>query len=204
MKNNINRFTLIELLVVIAIIAILAALLLPALRMAKEASHQAVCANNLKQMGIAISTYSLDNEGWIPTANQDSIAEPGNADWKDLIIPYLHSRGANFKIEDTYFCPSNPFPRSGANAIHYGMNYQLDYYANNRINRIAKPTVKLAVSEKYYIEWAPYVWWNSANREIQRNHIGNANLLYLDFHVEQQRDFPKDLFKLENFVHGMW
>src|SRR5437660_5890531 len=59
-------FTLIELLVVIAIIAILAALLLPALSRAKEAARSANCMSNLRQLGIAAMTYTMDNKGTLP------------------------------------------------------------------------------------------------------------------------------------------
>ncbi len=62
-RANPSAFTLVEILVVVGIIAILAALAFPALNKAKSTSTSAKALNNFKQIGLANSLYSADNDG---------------------------------------------------------------------------------------------------------------------------------------------
>jgi prepilin-type processing-associated H-X9-DG protein len=64
----------------------MAAMLLPALSVAREKARTAMCMNNLKQIGIAISLYSAEHDGFIPKEFNDLRPYASNLD-KLLICP---------------------------------------------------------------------------------------------------------------------
>jgi prepilin-type N-terminal cleavage/methylation domain-containing protein/prepilin-type processing-associated H-X9-DG protein len=130
-------FSLVELLVVITVLAILIGLLLPALQKVREAANRVRCANNLKQLGLALHHYEnangafpagctlrWDQRGWSPHGQLLPYVEQDNL-YKQVVF----TKGPYDRVNQpvlpqrpkVFLCPSDP--QQGQDTVYGCTNY---------------------------------------------------------------------------------
>lgn len=206
------HFTLIELLIVISIIAILSALLLPALKSAREKTKQISCASNLKQFGTANMMYAQDHNDYFPVNNEVrgmlwdwQLSTYVNYDWNALLAHYS-TPGGNFSI---YHCPSGKpvTDRTNYSSRGYGYNNNVFDGSKGKIGQINNSSKLVLMTDGSYgvdmdyIEGYTYCGISNASRIncysvntsgvptggwciITYRHNSRASVLFADAHVD--------------------
>ncbi|MFZ2654604.1 MAG: prepilin-type N-terminal cleavage/methylation domain-containing protein [Victivallales bacterium] len=214
-------FTLVELLVVIAIISIIMAMLLPALKGAKEISQATACLNNQKQFGVACQMYAGDYNEYLPMQHD------GDCYWRLKLSVYVfpETSGAMSNADPllskgVFLCPSYkmfeiPVSRQGG----YGWNFRYmgnmltadgrhmdDQGRTIRVSNVSKPSDTIVIGDGtdwYDLFWQPCILFcpsepaaNSApTPTVGNRHSKGINLTWVDGHVSnmKQNDLRRGL-----------
>lgn len=122
MRASRDAMTLVELLLVVSIISALAALLLPAVQAARGAARRSQCANNMRQLGLAIHQYATTHDGRFPLMAYHNQSGPQRLEeeksWIATLAPYAED------VDELRLCPDDLERRERVfdTATSYAMN----------------------------------------------------------------------------------
>jgi len=191
-----SAFTLVELLVVISIISILASMLLPVLKKASQQAKTIQCVNNLKQCGLAFSSYANDNNDYLPTyATPVSLVSKvwcsSSGPIADEYISTNLIYGGNTTIGFTGGCPS------ASEMWEYSMNWFAGC-ANLKLITVRSPSKSFIVCENQKKSYFVSPNANSFSEDMWR-HNGTSNILYIDAHVKSE-----PFFNISTYSKPFW
>jgi prepilin-type N-terminal cleavage/methylation domain-containing protein/prepilin-type processing-associated H-X9-DG protein len=213
-----SGFTLVELLVVIAIIAILAALLLPAFASSKQRAWTIQCNSNLRQIGIGMTMYADDANGFFPESG--AVIYWGQTDpttrkrgWMQQIVSYTQNT-------NIYHCPSNR-----QSSFNYFNSDRAAFVVANSfaavdVKQIRFPSAQVLSGDVIWIAASPADTEFDADKDdYEQNCVGGPvngdpsmgwqvhskgqNILFADTHVKWYREYnPGEITFRYDSMHG--
>ncbi|MFH0797773.1 MAG: hypothetical protein V2A65_12125 [Candidatus Omnitrophota bacterium] len=203
-----HGFTRTELLVIIAVILIPAGMLLPALSQTREEEEQAMCINNLKQLGQIYRIYAEDFDGWSPFGGYNPADK---TTWSDVLINAGYVGAQKSGQPSVFVCPTTKPKTWWSHWNTYGTRACFNNPTGNPVyyrigsNPIVTtdPTNDAGGNAAQFILIADSIMTNTANADfgkqeyyldspresggssrIYLNHNGMANVLFGDGHAE--------------------
>ena len=173
-------FTLIELLVVIAIIAILAAILFPIFTTAQENSRRTKCISQLKQIGVATTSYADDNQGYLPPYP--------STNWDTMSIMKAKLKSYSGNSDRIWLCPSDhgyKYPTLNVKPSFFAY-YGSSYLYNWNTYSAAQPTnkaklVSVCKSPRQLVLYWDWVSHPTGSTWVQNTVFGDNHVKGLDY-----------------------
>lgn len=191
-----HGFTLVELLVVVAIIGLLMGILLPALGRAREVAMQTSCASQIRQLGVALTSFADGHNNRYPIAG-------AHIAW-DAVDPSTHTVAWMQQLSESELaghtdifsmCPTYPEDSD----YHYFLGARAAYLEHNSFNALFRPKLRFP---------AAYILSGDLNRHFNEvdadkddytqicvsfddhnapywmpHHVDGLNILFADTHV---------------------
>lgn len=220
--------TLIEILIVIVIIGVLAALLFPVARGMRERAQSAVCAQNLRQIGIGLRSYISENNDRFPDGAADVSWKPGittSRCWYDAAAENMGREYVPYHkgdpLPETFGCPAG-HGKAYEPAWPYTGDYAANFYLGHPNHKV---TTMSAVKNP---ESTPYVQDTvmqnnfgagiydagssaTSNNAFAHRHGGKGNILWVDGHIssfssKEYKAYANDskYGGVYNFLRGNW
>ena len=193
-----GAFTLVELLVVVTVIALLIGILMPQLRRAKAQTKRSACASNLRQIGIGMQAYLVDNNDRYPYVSRQPsfgpfpLSTPEPIYIADVLAPHLSQQAKVFQCPNDRPNSDRPAPNTGLSFFeserssyeyrvwHPGLGGNTITEVANRIsNFIGRPVAENTI----------WIMRDYGNFHGEGGESGSRRYLYADGHVTDFEGF---------------
>lgn len=206
-RTRTSGFTLTELLVMLLIVAVLATLLFALVRGIREKAKGAVCAQNLRQIGVGLNAYISENNGRFPNGSahvswlKDSSNNNLGLSWYDAAAQYMGRDSYSGKFNDPAADPLPDVfacPCGHGTPYHPAWPYTGDYAANLYLGQENHKVLTLSAVKNP--SSTPYVqdtvmqnnfgvniyssgFSKTSDTAFAARHAGKGNILWVDGHV---------------------